>query len=234
MTLAYSLLHDDCIEILTDGAHYLPDGRVVEIASKVYRSPHVALVAVPIGLSEAGAIMARTIVDLSRCGSFDKTIKAAAKLISGLARLQIPEGGHFGILVAGISEAEGPRHLIAMTRTGGPGIEPFRLTDPISRDFGNIVGLTPPELAGVGITPMAAAGAGNRFLERHGAALGGIMRRKKQANFMRPELAPLHIIGGMLEHTRITAAGSLTQTLVVWDDEVGQQIDPVGRLEMAA
>lgn len=226
MTLAYSSVQAGRVQILSDGAHYLADGTLTRIASKIHKSEVVPLVVVPIGNSEAGEKVADAIVDLTICRSFDMAIALASRVVAALAAVDVPKGADFGVIVAGISETRGPCHFVAFSRSPSAAIPSFRLVYPGTNEIGNIVALTSAEMLAVGLTPAKLKSAGPALLERFGLSLGELMRAKRQTNFWAPDLPPQHIVGGMLELTTISAVGIETQTLATWPDVVGEKIQP--------
>lgn len=234
MTLAYSVLHADCVQILSDAAHYLPDGTVVDIRSKVRTSRFVPLAVTSVGSSNLGDAVCGSIIELSEVGNFDLTILMAEELVSRLAG-NTPPGHDLMVIISGISENRGPCHFIASTISPNADIPAFALVHPGTRDWGNGVSDIDVELAAVGATPAVAQALGPDFLRQYGATLAGMMRRKKMTNWMVPGNVPLHGIGGFLELTTISASGCTVETIHAWpEDRIGQKIRPAQQLAEAA
>jgi len=233
MTLAYSVVHQDCVQILSDAAIYLPDGTLVDFKQKVFTSPSVPLAVISIGSSEMGDIISEAIIEVSAIGSFDVAILIIEEIIHRLEG-HVPDGHDFSLILSGISESRGPCHFFATTKVNDktPAYSLFQLSTP---EFGNMVGTSAEELAAIGFTPAVAQALGPDFLRQYGVALAEVMRRKKTTNWMAPDRPALHIIGGFLQLTTITAEGCATETLTTWpEDQIGQKINPFGQVVEAA
>lgn len=227
MTLAFSSLGQASVSILTDAAVYDRSGTLTDLRSKVHVSPHVPLTVTPIGFSDGGNQLARAIIRVTGCGSFDTTIALAGRVIASLSVLDIPEEAHFAVIISGVSETRGPCHYIGFTRSPEPDVFPaFTLCDPGAAQIGNGVLLDSADLAATGITESAWCAAGDAALVQFAVPLAGAMRMKPSTNFMAPDQPPAYIVGGWLELTTITSTGVHQQRLVTWPDEIGRAIDP--------
>ncbi|MFB9952184.1 hypothetical protein ACFFP0_25350 [Rhizobium puerariae] len=233
MTLAYSLVHSDCVQILSDAAHYLPDGTLVDIQQKVHTSPFIPLAVISVGSSAVGKAVCEGIVELSEIGSFDMTISLAAQVVERL-KGHVPTGHDFMLIISGISENRGPSHFVAFTKP--PYDAPaYTLFHPGTPDIGSGAIINPDDIAAMGVTPQMAQAAGRDFLRLYGAVFAEHMRRKKMQNWMAPEKPPLHGIGGFLELTTVTTNGCETERLKTWtEDRIGQKINPVSMEVVAA
>lgn len=235
MTLALSSLGSATVTILSDAAIYDADGVVTALRSKIHCSPSIPLVVAPIGFAEGGDQVANAIIGLSGCGSFDTTILLAARVIASLAMLEIPEQGHFAIMIAGISESRGPCHFVAFTRSPEPDVFPsFELCDPGTTEAGNGVQLDASDLEAVGMTEAAMRSASGSLIRTFALPLAEAMRAKKSTNFMAPSEAVKHIVGGWLELTTITNAGVKIDRITTWPDVIGQKIVPSAAVARAA
>lgn len=225
MSLAYSILHEDRVQLITDGAAYTPDGIAMKFTKKVMTSPHVPMAISSIGHMKTGEMIAEELIGLSACGSFDITMMLVDKVVSGLSRLQFPQGADIGMIICGWSETEGPCHFMFATKGDGKHVVPFTLLRIYVPEFCNGIEVTADELAAIGVTPDMPRGPD--FVEQHVVDYVNIMRGKKGGDYTRPDAEPIHAIGGHLDLTTVTKDGATTKRIHVWSaDRIGERIDP--------
>lgn len=233
MTLVYSVAHDDCAQILSDGAHYLPDGTLVDISSKIFASPWIPLAAVSAGSTAAGNAVCEAIVEISAIGSFDLAITMAAEIVPRMNGM-VPEGHDFMLIIAGISETRGPCQFMALTKSAFD-MPAYTLLDA-GKEVGSGAHIDAAALKSIGITPEIAQASGSDFLRSHGGVFADWARHQKGKNWLIPDdWEPIYGIGGFLELTTITPDGCETERLMTWhEDQVGHKIQPLRQVAEAA
>lgn len=233
MTLAISLLHEDRIELLSDGAIYEPDGTITEIREKVKVSNRIPMAIQAVGHAPAGDILGTFFIGLTDHYSFDETINLIATMLEKQKGREIPEGKNFGFFISGISESLGPCHYFTWSLPV-ESYEQFDLIRWSGRELGNSSGITEEEIAAIGITEEVYESGAFDF-RTYGLPIAEAMRRTKATNFMEPDKPARYIVGGFLQLTTITASGTFTELLQIWpDDEVGKPIDPFATERLAA
>jgi hypothetical protein len=210
----YSVCYDDRVELLTDGAVYLPDGTLVDIREKVWRSPSLPLAVTGRG-SMAFEAFAETILTMSE-DTVDAVLERTRTLLEEAKGVIL--SAPCEVLLAGISEARGPSVAFFTTANVYPQYEPWTLYD-VGPDFGGGNALTEEE-----VTRLPSADNG---LAECGVALFEAMRSKPGLNPAAPHLPEIYGIGGHVDLTIINADGATTTRLHTWPDVVGQKIDPL-------
>ena len=223
MSALISCIGPGFVQILTDAAIYAADtGKLRSIESKVSIGQQLPVAVTGRGPSELLKMLRTKIIDAERLGSVDTVFRFAHDLVLTLKEEGLPEGSDFDLLVAGISEELGPRHMYVCTRPL-PGLDAYEFTGE-----GSVMFAGPPADLGSairnGIIPDIANLRATAVLKRCGADVLELMRRTKSL--------PLggqysdFIVGGRCELTTISTIRTWTETLRVWPDEVGKQIDP--------
>lgn len=219
MSAFYAVAFEDRIHLLTDGAVYAPDGTLIAIARKVWTSSSAPIAVTGRGDSEAVSTFAKGLVDLVEASSFDGMIE---KLEARFANARAREGAiPLEILIAGWSEARGPQLLYFATVEMG-GRPAFVMLDAGPEICGGTANLLTPEeidAAGVFIEP-------GKDMADIAIPFFDLMRAKKGAHPVSPDLPAIHGIGGHLDMTTVTASGASTRRLHTWPDVVGEKIDP--------
>ncbi|MBU2483909.1 MAG: hypothetical protein KKG78_02400 [Alphaproteobacteria bacterium] len=128
------------------------------------------------------------------------------------------------IIVAGFSEEHGPaiRYMASADIHGIPDIEPFKFIDT----GGELCGGAMPETVQA-IDPDLMADATVNGLAKIAVPLFEAMRAVPGPNPARPELPPVHGIGGHIDHTVLTMDGGRTERIHTWPDVVGEKIRPL-------
>lgn len=227
MSAFMTVNYGDRIEMLTDGAVYEPDGTLIDIREKVYR-----LSSVPAAVTFRGAIGPLEAVGLyldtvAAIVGFDGAMEHLPAFIDKMRLENIPA---FEIIIAGISEQDGPVVAYFNTFPAYPEFEPFKLYRVDLPDFGGGSPITPKDLIAAGLTP----GDFKDGLAERGADFMEIMRRQKGTNPTAPDLPEIHGIGGHVDHTVIRPDGVTTTRLRTWPDVVGEKINPFADTRSAA
>jgi hypothetical protein len=227
MSAFYSLISDDRISLLTDGAVYEPDGTLTAIRSKVWTCSEPAFAMTGRGNINLCEAVARSIRLGSReiASSFDEVLQIIDQTVKKLGEKlpEIPPHGHVEMLAVGWTKA-GPMQAYFTTRREG-NYQPFRLYQ-MAEGVGAGPEFTMEDVQAAGITEQMIADAGCELLDRYGAQLFDIMRNKKGPNPTRPELPEIYGIGGFVELTTVKPDGVTTRTLREWPDVIGEKINP--------
>lgn len=212
--------YSDRVEILSDGAHYTPDGIVLGTAYKVYASDIVPLAVVGSGAVSDIALMADTILAAAAAtGSVDAALKLLAGALSGIGESPNLDTG-LRIAIGAISEAEGPICYVFSTFADpGSAIGAFELRR-MPRVFAQGAAPTGADFASYGALSLESG------LERDAVFMFDAMRRQTMTNPANPHREPLHTVGGHIDLTVIRADGITTKRLHTWPDVVGEKITP--------
>lgn len=221
MSAYLSHVYADRVEILTDGAIYNENGVILDFAEKVYRFQNAPAALTVRGACEPMIVIGQALdmVAMLSGGSFDVVLGFLPRMLEKLK--SEGAGADFEMLVAGISETEGPLHVYFTTASYAEGIESCRLYRMADFVGGGII-VPAEEQDAAGITQ---AGLRDRFAEV-GADYMELMRRHKGPNPVRPDLPAIYGIGGHVDHSVIRADGVTTTRLRTWPDVVGEKIDP--------
>ncbi|WP_242221210.1 hypothetical protein [Shinella zoogloeoides] len=212
MSAFYALAYSDRIELLTDGAIYSDDGTLVDIRMKVHLSEDVPLVITGRGSSAVVDLFAAGMIALSGCGNVDHALQEIDAMLQRRADQGAPEEAEW--LLASISETRGPMLLYAATADlYGYGLEPWRLHD-VGKEWGGGPAVDCGDID-------ASCG-----LRDCGAELFERMRQVSAPNPAKPDLPPIHGIGGHVDLTTVLADGCTVERLHTWPDTVGEKIDP--------
>lgn len=226
MSAFYAATFDDRVEILTDGATYDDEGRVVKTGPKVWTSDEARIAFAGRGSSASVEMLGTIMKMLATCGSFDKTFMAFKEKIEARRNLTIAVTGAVDGIIAGLSETLGPVIFYFHTYTGEDRValselEPFTMYDA-GTEISCGTEVTARELRDSGLPCFF-------FLDgllEHGATYFDLMRRKKMSVVTHPHLPPVYGIGGHVDWTLIAANGVETMRIHEWPDVVGQTIDP--------
>lgn len=231
MSMFYSLCMHDRIELLTDGAYYLDDGTLIDIATKVRPSISKPFCATGRGATEVTknfTLMATLIAD--RAQTVDEAINDLASAVARLGEKKEDVQNHAEILISCISESLGPTNLYWCSGDFYGHLEPWVLHNVgheiggggiVSDEALSFAGITPERMAIEGFAPLCAE-------------VFELARREKGSNPMKPGNPPLYGIGGFIEHTVVTASGVTTTKIKEWPDEIGKPIDPFASIKLDA
>ncbi|TPK42638.1 MULTISPECIES: hypothetical protein [unclassified Mesorhizobium] len=230
MSAFFARVFPDCIQLLTDGAHYDQEGVITGIKSKVYRSPYMPMVITGRGHSWFLEQFSDLLIKLSVVGNFDEFMSGIPMLLEGSLKVRsqrFKKHHHIEMLIAGWSETQGPKLYYFATHDGafhaGAHIPPCELWE-MGFELGGGPAVTTEQLASVGITPEKLQPLGSAAVEKYGAEIFELLRKHAEPN---PDSSPWpkhYAIGGFVQLTTITPDGSNTKTLRTWSDEVGDKV----------
>ncbi|MBZ9816936.1 hypothetical protein [Mesorhizobium sp. CA7] len=215
MSAFFAAAYTDRIEILTDGATYRDDGTLTDIGSKIFASDETPLAVTGRGETLTVAVFCAAVLAFS-CGGFDACLVRLSAFLAKRQSIGVP--GNCEILIAGISETNGPQLWFFATHNGYPRFEPYMLHN-VGPEFGGGNPLTEEEVAGL---PSAESG-----LAELAVPLFEAMRSKPGFNPAAPHMPAIFGIGGHIDRTVVTADGATTTRLHTWPDAVGEKIDPM-------
>lgn len=236
------LCRDNCIEVVSDGATYTPDGRLMLVKRKAIALPEIPAAIFGRGaenivgtLSHLTAITSPMLDIAGRPNTFDDLMKRLETELAPKVKEQvdklgpIPAEAQSEIAVAGFSRAMGPS--LAIMRTfgieydhGADGKEylaPWKLYrlpqywcagPDIAEDI-EAMGVAWDDLCRDGLRP-------------HAIAFMDAMRKKKDVNPLVADDVPIYGIGGHVQLVTITRDDARSEILHVWDDPIGEFIDP--------
>jgi hypothetical protein len=235
MSLFYSVMMDDRVSMLTDGATFSPKGLLIDVASKVVtnQSPPYALTGR--GNSAWIEVICKGVrIGSEACKTFEDVIVLFDSVLKQLRKKMDPwpNEAHFELLLAGWGKS-GPMQLFVSSfppqlPEGGPDQQPFTLYHA-GWEIGGGPQVSHEELLATGVTMDEILAAGRDVLETFGAAFVELARNKKGATMSHPHLPEIHGVGGFVELTTVRADGVETKILKEWDDEIGSPIDPFAR-----
>jgi len=210
MTAFIALKYPDRVELMADGAVYREDGTLVDIRSKIATGRSLAVVTR--GNADAGKLVADAIALRSMASGFDETMEWLQKTLSARSG-QTPDFG-FELVVAGISEEEGPIILYATTNSYIEGLPAWTLLNVGTNAFGG------------NEVPLVEADFENGLFPAGVAAID-LMRQTPGTNPVKPDLPPAYGIGGHIDHAVVRIDGVTIEQVHQWpEDMVGQKIEP--------
>ena len=218
---------DDRIELLADGAVYMPDGTLVAIAEKI--RCHTALPVAVAGRGDVTMIEAAAesvMRAFSIAGSVDAALPYFKTITAYLSRQRLAEHQHFELLTAFMSESCGPSGLYFSTFDG---TLPACTID------------VPPDFA-IGGPDIGSAAYARLGMRQETASAGfgpcavpimEALRQERGRAVDRPELPALHGIGGHIQHAMIDQTGARSKIIHKWPDMIGETIKPDTIMEAA-
>lgn len=221
MSAYLSHVYTDRIEILTDGAVYDEAGVILGFQEKIYRFRNAPAALTVRGAGESMIVIGQTLDMMAALsgGGFDAVLGFIPQMLEKLKEKGVP--ADFEMLIAGVSETEGPMHVYFTTASYVEGVEACKLYR--MGDFlGAGIAVPAEEQNAAGISQTALRDA---FAES-GTAYMELMRRHKGPNPIRPDLPEIHGIGGHVDLTVVRADGVTTRRLRTWPDVIGEKINP--------
>jgi len=221
MSAFYLTVHDDAVQILTDGAVYTEDGTLLDIASKIRPIGDLPLAMTARGTLVPFDVLAPALDLVAGAGSVDGVMKYLETILAKPQRRRDLSTTAFQAVLVGISEQHGPFARM-FASVDMPGIEAFLLYDVAPESAGG------PEVS-IEELPFTGAdyeAAGVFALQRYGVAIMEAMRRKPGPNPAMPDLPELYGIGGHVDLTVVHAGGVTTARLHEWPDRIGEKINP--------
>ena len=209
MSVAVAVATRDKVQLISDAAFVMPDGRIFELRSKVNSSGRGRIAIT--GTGDPGAIDAigRGMVLLAEERGYDAAIVELSRLLAaGEARDR-----YSVIVIGGISETLGP--TLHVVNIGPPDMGETMTPIAASQVY---VG---PEIGGL------PAGAWLFGLDTIAASLVDKARVTPGAPMGTPSGEPILAVGGFAEMVTIDRAGITRQVVREWpEDKVGHKINP--------
>jgi hypothetical protein len=226
MSCVFSLQTQRSVILLTDGAVYNQDGVLRAVKRKVDFSERVPVAVATRGSVPMGDIARECIIELVELLGFDEAMDVLARRAMPDYAL-FPNGSNaFEVLIAGVSEAHGPRHLF-FQNVENFGLPALELLHP-GADFWGGSAAGEESVHDLGIRrPRPGEG-----IENFMAAVGAdIMEPSRKRVWTGPNPWNLtegarHIVGGHCDMTVVSASGVTVQRLRTWDDKIGGKVDP--------
>lgn len=219
---------EDAICLLTTGASYDRTGKLISVGRQVETAKAARFAAFSRGNVKQGESINRALCAAADRAGVDVALEAFAEVLPGI----VPEPGFRGLdtvhwIVAGWSETRGPVAFQAHNATGEAlgGLEPFRL-HRIAGAFAAGTELSPEARRAAGVEPVRGGESWPDYFERQGGNLMEAMRLHRGEAPADHDRADFYSIGGQVDLTVITSAGLTVKTLRVWDDAIGEKIDP--------
>lgn len=231
MSAFFSVCYEDRIEILTDGAHYNPDGCLVALQTKIFPNGSKPFAVTGRGHSVSLERFARLFNRVAdACVSVDDALREIDREIQKLGLMAIEKAPQpVEVIIPCISETKGPINVYLATQDVYGYAAPFTMSVAPS-EVGGGPAVPCHELEAHGITP----GAASEGLSKVGITFFELMRRQKGTNPAAPELPPIYGIGGFIDHTVIRKEGVVVNRIHTWNDEVGKTINPFNQVVLAA
>lgn len=221
MSMFIGFPYEDHIEILTDGAVYLPNGYLVFTERKVHCSPDVPAAITGRGNRFAVERMTEACMSYFRDYGFRGGMEAI-EVEFDQWRSSGYRGLPFQLYIAGFDEERGP---VQFTVSSHPnvmyeGTEAMR----INTIFGVAYGAPPldqGEVANFLNEERLAKGCAD-----FGVELCQYLRGRTDFVIDDPEKRQIHIVGGHIDLTTVKAVGASTRRLLTWPDLPLEFIDP--------
>lgn len=213
------------IVILTDGATYDPDHKLLGVCRKIVTSDMVPLAIAARGLKPLTDGLAAMIIEFVEEHGFDMAMRGLEALLPGYA----PErwdGYGIEMLIAGVSEAHGLRHL-TFCNIPNYGLPALQLRHPGPTFCAASSGERGDDLDDIGVRPPRRGEGPEDYLADTGVTIFQYFRESPVQSFhQKADTAPGFIVGGQLDLTVVEEAGVRTRTIHRWDDKIGERIDP--------
>lgn len=228
MSIIISVETSQSVVILTDGACYDEENRLTSIRRKI-KTSEVAPVAIATrGSMHWGDIVAEHIVGMVERRGFDQAMAMLPLMMSQFA-LDAEASNRLEVVIAGISETRGPRHLV-FTNIQHPytgAMEPLSLQHPGQMHVGAATDGRSDGIKNIGIRkPFPWETPAEYFTENAVAIMQFYRECPVPPSSWKDYDKPAHIIGGQCDITIVSHAGVATRTLHRWNDKIGERIDP--------
>ncbi|WP_037075699.1 hypothetical protein [Rhizobium mesoamericanum] len=217
--------------MFTDGAGYTSDGVVRSFGTKVSVAATVPFAVTTLGNADLGERTRRFLVVQAEKFGVDEFVDTFLPMfLSGLQETyqQEPGNRHNNMMAAMSlwSPTRGVMHLGFQT-VAEEDIVPFAL-----RDLGRTA-MRGPEFPFERMATVRAARQGepqDDFIRDLGVTVMGFMREKADVtiNMRGTGAQPHYYVGGHVDMTTIDESGARSERVHVWDDKIGQKIDPFG------
>ena len=220
MSMFVAFPYEDRIEVLTDGAVYLPDGLLMFTEKKIHTSPDVPAAITGRGNRHTVEKMTDACMSYFRDYGFRGGMQAIEAEFDQW-RAAGYDGFPFQLYIAGYDEERGP---VQFTVSSHPnvmyeGTEAMR----INTIFG-VAYAAPPldqeEVSRFLTEERLAKGCGE-----FGVELSEYLRNRTDYRIDDPEKRQIYMVGGHIDWTTITSRGASTRRLLTWPDMPFQYID---------
>lgn len=215
--------------ILTDGAAYDQEGRLTRIVEKIDRSSKAPIAVATRGNSREGWVASQFIIRLLEREGFDKGVSALADVLPEFGLLP-DSSNRLQVLVAGVSERDGPRHLTFNNLDPVLSGTAMRIEDP--GEFFSGINSDGDEREG----GLEASGVRGRVFGESTEAWLAAMGGKIFDFYRRISIPPAqwsadqcasYLIGGHVDLTVVDRAGVRTRRIHQWPaDKIGEKINP--------
>lgn len=199
----------DSVVMLTDGAIYDTKSVLLDVRRKVLVSEKMPLAIAGRGHTGLGDYAAKLIMKLIEDVGFDAGTAAAESILKQFGPLSGIE--HFELIIAGMSEEYGPRHVQMRTDRS------FSFNREQSAISSATSGAAPSEM---GLPPRSPDEGLEHYLCRVGADMFNFYRR----HVGRPDDG--YVVGGQVDLTIVSRTGVTVETIHRWDDKIGELINP--------
>lgn len=224
MSLFVSFPFEDRIELLTDGATYLPNGRLVMTNKKVKTHKTVPMAVSGRGKTlEIYRLIDGVLSYADETGSFLDTMQLVEREFDEWrASGKGPSIDDFQLFIAGYIEGYGLAQFQICSLPDYPykGMEAWRVNQ-----------ITGPLYAGPDVDQSVTAAILTEERLKRGARDFGPelcqhIRSRKDHHPADPQKRKMHIVGGHIDLTTITANGAVTERLLTWPERLFDFIDP--------
>lgn len=215
MSFLYIRKFADSVHMLTDGCAWNERGEVVGIASKVITAEGLPLAITLTGNAQGAQFLTEAFQFLCAGETVDQSMQRLTKVVASL-QVYKERLGTLNIYAIGVSEASGPFAKVACTEPQGnePAFVFVDRKQHMNTTF--FEGSFDLDIPPFDATPENFGAFAVPFAENQ--------RSFKAVGTARPELGPIHWIGGFLEHTVVSKGGHSQAVLHRWPDRVGEQI----------
>lgn len=229
MSMFVSITSPEAALLLTDGASYDAEGVVQAIGPKVYSSRRAPLSVTTRGHARGGEAIARAI-----CRMADEVgAEAVMGMMQDIANnMRDVFGQRFsgddGIqVVIAAHTAAGGAHLSFSTVQTQQGFDQpaWRVFQPPAV-FATGPFIDTADIIAGGIAPRAYSEPMSHYIERVGADIMEMMRKRPARRLGHAEDDKFFGVGGRADLTIIDADGCKTETIREWPDRVGEKITP--------
>jgi hypothetical protein len=223
MSAVFSYRSTEDVVVLTDGAVYDNKGVVHFIERKVDFSTKVPVAVATRGDRDVGDLLTGKIIAAVEQWGFDEGLQSIERILpqwrDALASL---DDRFTEILVAGISEANGPQHYVCVT---GPSPEypAFHWSDPGKQFCGFNGGGDKPSIITLESMGLRMPLPGEKMLDyfaTSGVGMFEYLRRIKLQSNGR------FCVGGHVDMTVVSSGGVWVERVHRWNDKIGELIDP--------
>jgi len=226
MSMVISTVTAASVVLLTDGAIYDAKNVITDVRRKVATSDRVPIAVAARGSVLWGDHLSGLVIRMVEDFGFDAAMLALAKQLPKNFKLEEDNANRFELLIAGISEARGPTHLLfhncAPISLGRPGLV---LAHP-GQTFVGAFDNSGQSLADIGVRKPFPGETAQAYYSVNGVAIAQSIREVlAPASDLRAGDAA-YIVGGQLDMTVVTQAGATTRTMHRWDDKIGERINP--------